>query len=763
MASRRRDLDGALDRGRGGELNRLARFWAACLLAPALAGAEGLAVEWDRFVDEARLEEVTRSYSVLGELDPEGSGPNAERCAAHEGLLGEARRINPFSPALQALAVDCARLAGREALLAAERARMEALVSFLMADGRGSVPWRPILVPAEIDSAALLAAAGYDGLYGRYVVGAADGGLPFIVFARRPDSLREERIHFDFVGLWQRLERKAPEVRFPAYRIGMVDHYLEGAAAVGNGEAELAQITRMLGRKELSLAEAVTRIEALALAGSATAAFELLPLCLVDAIDADCAQNALGLLRPWAERGHAEAMVVLAYAAWRRIDGAGGRFAMRQWLDRARERLPEGEADLAFAELSLGQERRPRLSGEPVEALRRAVQAGDPSAALVLAQLIRSGRVRARHGESGDRLVRRAARDGFPDAQAQLGLELLRAQRYAEAWPVAEQAAAAQHGAALALLAVGHDSGKVGLPKDPIRALDLYQRAADRGNAGAMRRLGRARLRGELGLTIDLREAEGWLLSGALFGSQRAAVELAEVYLEDRSGGLLGGPADGYAMLANLADDGLLRARLQMAIALLEGKGVAANPRAALDLLQRLEDEGVGAAAFRLGQIHEFGLGGVASDIARARGHYEKGAAAGDLDAIDFLARARYSGRGGPREAAAAIEGWSQAAEAGHAAAGNNLAWVRCSSRDPAIRDPVAGTRLITRVLERGSGANLDDTLAACLAASGQFEQAIARQRQAIAGTDESLDEASRAAMAERLATYERGEAWFED
>lgn len=103
---------------------------------------------------------------------------------------------------------------------------MEALVAFLMVDGRGGVPWRPILVPAEIDSAALLAAAGYDALYGRYVVGAADGGLPFTVSARRPDSLREDRIHFDFVGLWQRLERTAPEVRFPAYRIGMVDHYL---------------------------------------------------------------------------------------------------------------------------------------------------------------------------------------------------------------------------------------------------------------------------------------------------------------------------------------------------------------------------------------------------------------------------------------------------------------------------------------------------------------------------------------------------------
>lgn len=720
-------------------------------------------MEWDRFIDEARLEEVTRSYAVLSELDPEGSGPNAERCEAHQGLLGEARRINPFSPALQALAVDCARLGGREALLAAERARLDALVAFLMADGRGTLPWRPITVPAEIDSAALLAAAGYEGLYGRYVVGAADGGLPFIVFARRPDSPIERRIHFDFVGLWQRLERKAPEVRFPAYRIGMVDHYLEGAAEVGNGEAELAQITRALGRKDIALADAIGRIEALALAGSATAAFELLPLCLIEAVDEDCAQNALGLLRPWAERGHAEAMVVLAYAAWRKIEGAGGRAAMRQWLARARDRLPEGEADLAFAELGLGQDRRPRLSGEPVEALRRAVKAGEPSAALVLAQLIRSGRVRARNGESGDRLVRRAARTGFPDAQAQLGLELLRAQRYAEAWPIIEQAVASDHGAALALLAVGYDSGKVGLSVDPVRALDLYQRAADRGNAGAMRRLGRARLGGELGLTVDLREAEGWLLSGALFGSARAAVELAEIYLEDSSGGLLGGPADGYAMLAHLAGDGLLRARLQMALALLEGKGVAANPEAALDLLERLESEGVGAASFRLGQIHEFALGGVDADMARARSHYEKGAAAGDVDAMDFLARAQYHGHGGPAERDAAIAGWMSAAERGHLGSGNNLAWVRCSSRDPAIRDPVAGTRLISAVLERSRGANLDDTLAACLAASGQFEQAVARQRQAIAGADASIDEASRAAMAERLAAYERGEAWFED
>jgi TPR repeat protein len=313
-------------------------------------------------------------------------------------------------------------------------------------------------------------------------------------------------------------------------------------------------------------------------------------------------------------------------------------------------------------------------------------------------------------------------------------------------------------------MAIAYDSGKVGLAIDTARALSLYRQAAERGNAGAMRRLGRAYQRAELGLARDMPSAEAWFLSSAVFGNEKAAVELAELYLSGTEG-VYGRPEDGYAVIERLAADGMEAARLRLAAALLLGQGVKANLDAAHKLLLTLEAEGVAAAAFRLAQAYEFGQGGTAIDLVQARAHYAKAAQANFPDGMDYYARALYAGRGGERDRGAAVQWWQRATDAGHRPSRNNLAWVRCSSNDPKVRDPVQGTRLVSAALEQGSSANLEDTLAACLAANGQFEQAIATVQRAIeqASGEADLDEAERAAFARRLALYQRGEAWFED
>ena len=105
-----------------------------------------------------------------------------------------------------------------------------------------------------------------------------------------------------------------------------------------------------------------------------------------------------------------------------------------------------------------------------------------------------------------------------------------------------------------------------------------------------------------------------------------------------------------------------------------------------------------------------------------------------------------------------------KAAAKDHAPAVANLAWVRCSSSDPQVRDPVAGTRLVSSALERRRSANLNDTLAACLAASELYVQAVAVQRETLtlAASEANLDDAQRRAFAERLAQYQRGQPWRE-
>jgi TPR repeat protein len=327
-----------------------------------------------------------------------------------------------------------------------------------------------------------------------------------------------------------------------------------------------------------------------------------------------------------------------------------------------------------------------------------------------------------------------------------------------------EQAAAKNDPTAMGLLAIGHDAGRMGLDADEERALTLYREAAQLGNGGAMRRLGRAYARGELKLKPDMARAEAWYLSASLAGNQKAATDLAELYLAGTEG-MIGQASDGYAVIEKLAADGMVAARLRLAVALLLGQGVEANADLALQMLRELSADGNLAAEFRLGQIYEFGQGGVEPDLQAAREHYRVAAKGGHPDAIDYYARALFAGQGGARDRVEALRWWTQAAAKGHGPSIANLSWARCSSRDPAVRDPVDGTRLVSEALQRKPSANLNDTLAACLAASGLFDQAVATQQQTLdlAEQEPALGVEQKRAFAERLALYERGEAWSED
>lgn len=84
----------------------------------------------------------------------------------------------------------------------------------------------------------------------------------------------------------------------------------------------------------------------------------------------------------------------------------------------------------------------------------------------------------------------------------------------------------------------------LGVPRDPAKAIDLYQKAAAQGVVAAQSRLGEAYLRGDLVLP-DFARAKSFLEEAAYQGDARAAMLLGQMY---RQG--LGVPADateGYA------------------------------------------------------------------------------------------------------------------------------------------------------------------------------------------------------------------------
>lgn len=723
---------------------------------------EALTSAWSDFVRSADFDAVSASYASLAKFSgPEG--PEIGQCREHLPGLEQARTLNPFSPALQSMLEVCVQRLGDFARLQTERSRGQRLREFLLADGAGSSSLHPIQVPAEADAAVFIEALGGEPLYARYLVGSSSGSLPFVAVYFDPQRGRERQLVFDFLRLWQRLQNHDAADQYPAMLGGLVERYLDEASAAGNVTAELAKVSADLGAHRLTAPAAVRRLEELALAGSAAAAIELLPLCLTLGEAAGCAQDALDLVRPHAERGLGEAMLVMALAADEGVAGAGGRRQTRAWLQRATLRVGEVEAWTAFAQLAINLRADGKLHAEPAAALRRAAREGHAPAQWMLAQLLRERRMVALRGERAERWIERAADAGLASAQAQLAMTALRRGDSAAAQPLLQQAAAGNNPGALGLLALSRDFGSEGSREDHEQALRLYRAAASFGNAGAMRRLGQAYAHAQLGLPIDMARAEAWYLSASMFGNRKAAAQLADVYLQGAAG-VIGKPADGYAVIQRLAAEGLTSARLRMAKALLLGQGVAADPAAALQLLTEMAAAGIAAADFRLGQIYEFEQGEVPRDLVRARAHYLAAANAGHLAAIDHYARALYAGRGGPRDRAAAVEWWDKAVRKGHTPSIANLAWARCSSPAPEVRDPLSGTRLVSTALQRQPSANLSDTLAVCLAASGMYREAVDTQKHTLqmATLESGTDAAQTQAFRERLMAFERGEAWVE-
>lgn len=724
---------------------------AAWAIGEAAAATPSLAERWQRFVDHSAFATVTASYDVLAELD----GADRERCAQASDRLAAAIAVHPFSPVLAQRALDCA---ADEKARKRAAAQVAALRDFLLRDGAGEDPQRPLLLVTEADALALVAQQGGQALYARYQVQAPGGEVRLLVAWFDPATRRERRLHADIVLLWHLLKTPPDEDRYPFLLHGLTRRYLEEAVQAGNPVAELAALTLALARREIDLADAIARIEALALAGEAAAAFELLPLCLGSG-DARCAAQAVELVRAHAERGLVEGMLAMALAARMRVPGAGGARAERRWIDGAGARMGQAQAHVEYAQWLLAIVPEAAFDRRLARLLRADARAGHVPAMLLLADALQRESLRALRGESAMRWWTRAADAGSAAARRRLGVAALRAHDDARGWRLLDAAAGGGDRAAMALLAAGLERGDGGLPADPMRALPLYRRAAELGNATAMRRMGRAWLGAEFGLQRRPERAEAWYLSALLYGHRAAALELADLYLA-AAPGLEGQPADGIALLEELAAEGFGGARVRLATAMLLGQGMPADGRAAIAQLRALEDEGLSAAGFRLGQAFEFGQGGVAVDLAQARAHYLRAAEMGHLDAIDFYARALYAGRGGKRDRVAALRWWQRAVDQRHRPSTANLAWVRCVGAETALRDPQAGARLVSLELQRRSSANLSDTLAACLAAAGRFEEAVATQQRTLELA--ALEQTADPDYAVRLALYRKRQAWVD-
>jgi hypothetical protein len=231
---------------------------------------------------------------------------------------------------------------------------------------------------------------------------------------------------------------------------------------------------------------------------------------------------------------------------------------------------------------------RPR---EGLETLQRAHAAGSAEAAQQLGLVYAQGLAGVGRDEThAAQLFEQAARAGHRRAQLNLGILYLRGQGVprdlAEARAWLQKAAAGDDPYALYALGRAMEESAGPTHADPVRAADLYRRAAEKGHALAALRYGLALADGN-GVKRDTASAQRWLLAAQKDGVPEAALALGDLTVRSLDSGdkaanakILQGAVAWYTLAANA---GVPSAQFKLGNAYYTGAGVTRDvPQAEL-------------------------------------------------------------------------------------------------------------------------------------------------------------------------------------
>ena len=172
----------------------------------------------------------------------------------------------------------------------------------------------------------------------------------------------------------------------------------------------------------------------------------------------------------------------------------------------------------------------------------------------------------------------------------------------------------------------------------PLPAANILLEQAGQGNAKAQAKLALAFFRGD-GVAADPVMAAFWSEAGAQQGDPDAQYLLAHVYSE----GIKPDPVQAFRWFSSAALHGNTKAMHNLAIALLNGVGVAKDPISAANWFAMAANRGYRDSAFDLGVLFERGEG-VAQNSRAALSWYDKAAGMGDQEAAQRAALLRSDG-----------------------------------------------------------------------------------------------------------------------
>ena len=215
-------------------------------------------------------------------------------------------------------------------------------------------------------------------------------------------------------------------------------------------------------------------------------------------------------------------------------------------------------------------------AGRPAvdDAIEAAAIAGDPRAQLTLGHMHATGIGRPLDGAAAVRWWRPAAEAGLVLAQNNMGSMHVRGE---------------------------------GVARDLAEALKWYRMAAAQGNPRSQRYVSLAYAQG-LGVEKDPDQAACWAALATANTSAEADIVFGTDALEGRPQADLS-DAETAARFRAGAEAGSARAQYYYALALINGVGIAADPRAAAQWMERSARQGSVDAAHSLGLMHALGLG----------------------------------------------------------------------------------------------------------------------------------------------------------
>lgn len=307
-------------------------------------------------------------------------------------------------------------------------------------------------------------------------------------------------------------------------------------------------------------------------------------------------------------------------------------------------------------------------------------------------------------------------------------------------------------------------NGGVGDDFDPA----ALQQLAERGNADAQFELGIRYLGGE-GMPKDEKKAAEWLTRAAEKEKLEAMNALGTMNEEG-----VGFPKDekkAFEWYEKAAKYGLALAQQNLSQCYELGKGVEKNQAEANKWLKRAADQDFAPSqamyAFKL----ERGLG-IDKNTREAAEWYLKAAQNGLIRAMTHLAYLYYTGTGVPLDYRRAEAWYRRAARSDDPWARNDLAWFLAVCPDDSFHDGESAVEFARNAVEKLSGKQYEmiDTLAAALARSGKFGEAVQTQMKAIVMLDGDKDGDIKPEdkakleqeLSERLKTYKKQSAFTE-